>query len=210
MHRNMIPTLVLIAGRAVGSLRAQGLGKEALKSFPRDTIRVEFSSPARLRAVPNYSALRQRYIGARLQTLEDSLANLGVRESDVNELLLGWRSGTGDMDLYGFATGRFDAKAIRQSAANRGVSPTLIEGQEGYCLEAGIAGNCAVVLGSSSGIFGPLGVLSSLLEARNGQAPALGSEERFAKLVEEADKSGTPIWGVAVGAAGADWVKDWM
>jgi hypothetical protein len=206
----MIPSLLLIAVLATGSLQAQDLAREALKSFPRDTIRVEFSSPARLRAVPNYSALRERYIGGRLRTLEDSLANLGVRESDVSELLLGWRAGTGDMDLYGLATGTFDAKAIRQKAANRGLSPTSIEGQEGYCLEAGIAGNCAVVIGSSRGVFGPLGVLSPLLEARNGQAPALGSEERFAKLVEEMNKSGSPIWGVAVGAAVGDWFTGWM
>jgi hypothetical protein len=48
-----------------------------------------------------------------------------------------------------------------------------------------------------------------LLEAREGQIPSLGSDNRMASLVAGADKE-APIWGVAVGAAVTDWFRGWM
>ena len=188
---------------------AQDLVKEALSGFPTQTIRLEFSSPAKLRGLPNYASLRQRYIGPRLRKLVEALGQLGVREEDISGLVLGWQPGSAEMGLYGFATGRFSAQAITESAEQRNMAATPVAGKQAYCLEAGLAGTCVVVLQDSLGAFGSLTVLTSMLEARQGQAPSLSSDNRFPSLVAGANRD-APIWGVAVGPAVADWFRGWM
>lgn len=210
MQKNSIYGLATATLVFTTSLLAQDLAKEALASFPLQTIRLEYSSPARLRTLPNYASLRQRYLGSRLLTLENSLSKLGIHEGDINELLLGWEPGKPQMELYGFAKGNFDAKAIRDGEAALGLPPTPIAGQQAYCVEAGLAATCVIVLGGSHGVFGTFGVLNALMDARAGRSPALGSEERIAKLVNEAARTQAPIWGVAVGQAVSDWFQGWM
>ena len=188
---------------------AQDLVKEALNGFPTQTIRLEFSSPAKLRGLPNYASLRQRYIGPKLRKLVDQLGQLGVRETDISELVLGWQPGSAETALYGFASGNFNAQAIAESAQERNMAPNAIAGKQAYCLEAGIAGTCVVVLQDSVGAFGSLTALTAILEARSGQAPSIGSDSRMSGLVATADKE-APIWGVAVGPAVADWFRGWM
>ena len=189
--------------------RVQDLVKEALNGFPMQTIRLEFSSPAKLRRLPNYESLHQRYVGPRLRKLVDLLGQLGVREDDISDLVLGWQPGTSEMGLYGYATGRFNAKEITRSAEQRSITPTPIAEMQAYCLEAGVGATCVVVLENSVGAFGPLPVLTSMLETRQGQLPSLGSDNRFPALVESVNKD-APIWGVSVGAAVGDWFKGWM
>ena len=197
--------LVVLPGSALG----QDLVREALSGFPMETIRLEFSSPAKLRALPNYASLRQRYLGPRLRKLVDALAQLGIREEDISGLVMGWQPGKTEMGLYGFATGSFSVQAITQSAEERNITPTTVAGKQAYCLEAGLAGSCVVVLQDSLGAFGSLAALTSMLEAREGQTPSIGSDTRMATLVGSADKE-APIWGVAVGPAVGDWFRGWM
>ncbi len=198
-------TLVALPGVAP----AQDLVKEALSGFPTQTIRLEFSTPTKLRSLPNYASLRQRYMGQRLHKLVDALGQLGVHEEDISGLVMGWEPGSTEMGLYGFATGRFGAQAVTQSAEQRNMPATPIAGKQAYCLEAGLTGTCVVVLEDSLGVFGSLTALTSMLEAREGQIPSLSSDNRIASLVAGANKD-APIWGVAVGPAVADWFRGWM
>jgi hypothetical protein len=192
-----------------GAAPAQDLVKEALSGFPTQTIRLEFSSPAKLRSLPNYASLRQRYMGPRLRKLVGELGQLGIREEDISGLVLGWEPGSAGMALYGFATGSFSAQAIAVSAQQRSMPTTPIAGKQAYCFEAGLAGTCVVVLQDSLGGFGSPTALTSMLEAREGQIPSLSSDNRIPGLVAGADKE-APIWGVAVGAAVGDWFRGWM
>jgi hypothetical protein len=89
------------------------------------------------------------------------------------------------------------------------MAATPVAGKPAYCLEAGLAGTCVVVLQDSLGAFGSLTALTSMLEAREGQVPSLSSDNRFPSLVAGANKD-APIWGVAVGSAVADWFRGWM
>ncbi|HZP01239.1 MAG TPA: hypothetical protein VFD30_13180 [Terriglobia bacterium] len=191
------------------ALCAQDLVKDALRSFPPDTIRIEYSNPRKLRTLPNYQSLRQRYAGPRLQKLVDSLAQIGIREDDVDELLLGFRLESTEADLYGFANGRFDSRTLAERAAAQGIPPTTIAGQQAYCLGASVGSPCVATLSNARGAFGTLTSLTSLLEARAGQSPGLASNELFVRLASEAPTSSS-IWGVALGPAVADWFKGWM
>lgn len=190
--------------------RSQGLVKEAVRSFPPQTIRLEYSRPAKLRTLPNYGALRQRYEGPRLRALEESLSQLGVHEGDIDELVLGWQAGSSEMDLEGFASGRFDAKAVAEAASERGISTTKVgDGPTAYCLGSDAGSTCVAFLGNSLGVFGKQDSLQTLLQARAGEGPNLSSDDRFMKLLGEV-KTQAPIWGVGVGPAVADWFKGWM
>lgn len=201
----VLVALIVLPNAALG----EDLVNAALASFPPQTNRVEYSSPVKLRALSNYANLRQRYMGPRLAKLEASLSDLGVVENDVDELMLGWRPGAGQIDLYGFATGRFNVSTIAERAKARNLEPETVAGHAAYCLEAGLAASCVVVLERSLGAFGTLASLSALFDARAGAAPALSSNDRFARLLKAA-KAGTPIWGVALGPAATDWFKSSM
>ena len=100
---------VLLPAALLGptALRAQDLVKDALQSFPTQSVRLEYSNSAKLRKLPDYTVLRQRYLGPQLQKLEKSLSQLGIQESDVDELVLGWQAGSSGLDLNGLALGRF-------------------------------------------------------------------------------------------------------
>ncbi len=208
-----MPSLALALGLSAlvlpSTIRAQDLVKDALQSFPRETIRLEYSNPAKLRTLPNYAKLRQRYVGLWLEKLEASLAQIGIREDDVNELVLGWQAGTQELGLYGLATGRFSSKATADRAAAVGLTPTPVAGLPAYCLEAGLVATCVAVLGESRGAFGKLVQLGTMLEALSGQAVGLSSDVRFTQLVDQA-RTSAPIWGVAIGPAVADWFRGWM
>jgi hypothetical protein len=210
MKTTLVCGFAIAALAQTAALCGQDLAKEVAASFPRETIRLEYSKPAQLRTLRNYAALRERYMGPPLQTLETSLSKLGIHEEDIQELLLGWEPGKGAMELYGLASGRFDEKGMSERAAASGLAPTPVGGHQAYCLEAGMAGTCVILLGHSLGAFGSFGVLNTIIDARAGQAPALGSDERLAKLASEAARNGSPLWGVAVGPAVSDWFKAWM
>ena len=201
--------LVLEALVLPWAAQAQTLVKESLASFPPPTIRLEYSRLAKLRTLPNYARLRQRYVGPRLRELEESFSQLGVKESQIDEVVLGWQPGSTKMELEGLVAGSFTAQAIADRAAARGMSPTTIADMPAYCLGTESASICLVVLKDSLGAFGTENSLATMLEAREGQTPSLASEERFVKLVGEA-KPEAPIWGVAIGEAVPDWFRAWM
>lgn len=191
-------------------LPGQDLVQEALGSFPRDTVRVEHLNPARLRSLPDYTNLRQRFVGPRLGTLEKSLERLGVKEADIDELVLGWQAGKGsEMELYGLAEGRFNAQNLAESASARGLAPIIVEQQRAYCLEAGMAATCVVVLGESRGVFGTLGPLTTILAARRAGTPSLVASSRLVRMAREG-RSQAAIWGVAVGPSVVDWFRAWI
>lgn len=201
-------TMVLLAYSAA-PLLGQDLVTKALNSFPPDTIRFEFSSPATLRKLPNYASLREHYTGPRLKSLVASMAELGVAETDIDQLVLGWNASGSDLNLYGFAGGQFHSSTLEAHAAAQNLPPQQIGGKTGYCLGAGLESECVVVLSSTEGIFGTLATLSQIMQTLNGGGDSIGSNATFAKVVKE-EQGNAPIWGVATASAVSSWFKGWM
>lgn len=211
MVRRTEVTLALLAALVAGAgfLYGQKLGQEALSSFPARTIQIEYSSPAKLRKLPDYDTLRLHYMGPWLKELETSLQKLGIRDRDVDALILGWAANGTQKELYGLATGRFDPQALATRAAESRIAPNKIGTKTGYCLGAGLQTPCVVLLGTSEGAFGTLSALTQMMDVRKGAAPSLGSKAPFAKAVEEANQQ-APIWGISTDGAIAAWFKGWM
>ena len=208
IRRTLLSLLVvmLLAG-IPQKVAGQDFVTTAMSGLPTQTLRVEYSSPSKLRAVPNYQSLRGKFLGPRLQQLESALDQIGISEEDIHDLMIGWEPG--DMALYGYASGHFHKAQVANRAAAQSFTPTPISGQQAYCLSAGVTGTCVVILEDSLGAFGPLSSLTTLLEAHAGQAPNLNSDQRFTSLIGDVDKHAS-IWGIALGGAVGDWFGAWL
>ena len=210
MRRTVLMLLaVMVLAGIPWKAAAQDFVTTALSGLPTQTLRVESSSPSKLRKLSNYKNLRGKFLGPRLQQLESTLDQIGIHEDDIDDLLIGWKPGDKEMDLYGYASGHFDKAGVANRASAQNLTPTPISGQQAYCLTAGVAGTCVVILDNSLGAFGPLSTLTTLLEAHEGQAPSLNSDPRFTSLLGDVNK-GAPIWGIALGGAVADWFGGWL
>ena len=68
------PLLSLLVVTALAGIPHRVIGQDfitkAMSGLPIHTLRVEYSSPSKLRAVPNYQSLRGKFLGPRLQQLE--------------------------------------------------------------------------------------------------------------------------------------------
>jgi hypothetical protein len=191
------------------SLRCQQITKDALSSFPPQTLAVEYSRPAALRTLPDYKVLRARYVGAELQKLENSLSRLGIREGDIDELMLGWQPGPSAMKMEGLASGRFDPQAIDRQAQAQSIHSQPVGNYQAYCMADDPAANCIMILGKHSGAFGSLAGLEGMARSRSGAAQSLSSVPVFPRLIGEVSGD-APIWGVAVKQAVPKWFSAWM
>jgi len=210
MKRTLISLLVVTVGWMIPQKGAgQDFVTTAMTGLPTQTMRVEYSSPAKLRKLANFQSLRGKFLGPRLQQLESALDQIGIHEDDIDDLMIGWKPGDKEMDLYGYASGHFDKGQVASRASSQGLTPTPISGQQAYCLTAGVTGTCVVVLENSLGAFGPFTSLTALLDVHAGQAPNLGTDPHFSTLIGEVNKD-APIWGIALGGAVADWFGGWL
>jgi hypothetical protein len=210
MGRTLLsPLVVIVLAGIPQKVAGQDFVTTAMSGLPTQTLRVEYSSPSKLRAVPNYPSLRGRFSGPRLQQLGSALDQIGISEDDIENLMIGWEPGNKEMDLYGYASGHFHKAQVANRAAAQSFTPTPISGQQAYCLSAGVTGTCVVILEDSLGAFGPLTSLTALLEAHAGQAPNLNSDQRFTSLIGDVNKDAS-IWGIALGEAVGDWFGAWL
>ena len=189
--------------------RSQSILEEALSTFPSQTVSLQYSNPSQLRTLASYNTLRERYMGASLQRLENSLAKLGIHEADIRELVLAWQPSQKKLVLEGIAEGRFDGGAVARQAAAQGVPATVISGQKVYCLGPEAGSSCVTVLQNSLGAFGTQAALQGMFATRSGQAPSLSANTQVTGLLNEAQGQ-APIWGIAVGDAVSKWFRTWM
>ena len=194
---------------ASSQVRGQGLWQEALAVFPSQTFRIEQSRLDTLRKLPSYNSLRQRYVSPRLLKLEESLTKLGVRESDLDVIILGWQPGAKEMDLFGYVSGKFDPKKVADSAATEGIQGMPVGDETAYCFEGGLEATCVALVDQGHGVFGTFNSLTLMLDSRAGRTAGQGAPDSLRQMVREA-KVSSPIWGVAVGAAVPDWFRGSM
>jgi hypothetical protein len=203
--------VALVCGMLPSAAGAQTLASRALGSLPPEVVRIEYASPARLRSLPNYAQLRQRFVGQRLLQLEQSFAQLGVREDQIDDLVLAWRVASGTIQMGGYVSGRFDPQEIERNASARGFAPVIFSGQSGYCLGASVDAACLTILDSGFGAIGDHALLEVLVAAQTGDGPRMTSDHVLQRLAQESRPSErVPIWGVAVREAIPDWFQAWL
>lgn len=186
---------------------ADDLVKEALARFPSSTANLEFCNLAKMRPLPAYAALRQRFIAGDMQQMVASLETLGVRDEDVDRLALGAgpvadRPG---LELYGVAQGRFNPSDVASRAKAAGLDPLAVNGYSVYCVGADPAARCFALLDQAHGVFGSRDMVDYMLYS------GIGTDS-LAKVPLFSDRLASPppdasVWGIATGPAVAEWVK---
>jgi hypothetical protein len=194
-------------------LRAQFVAREALTTFPADTLQFACTDLAQLRTLPNYPQLRQRLLSRQLRAFEDFLASMGADpEKQVDAVAMGWRGETMDAAAYfGLAMGRFEPDKFSEAFARQSLPSRWYAGQQLFAFGSGHDPNdfFFTFLSASTAAFGRLRDLKVLLDVRNGDHPALDSNADFAAW--EAELEGTaPQWGVATGKAAANAAMPWL
>ena len=95
MKRTLLSFLVVMV---LAGIPQKGAGQDfvttAMSGLPTQTMRVEYSSPSKLRKLPNYQSLRGKFLGPRLQQLESTLGpdrNPRGRHRRLDDRVEAWR-----------------------------------------------------------------------------------------------------------------------
>ena len=195
---------MIAAGPFGGPAAVDDLVREALGRFPRQTSHFEVCELTRMRSLPSYASLRERFMGGDVQQLVSSLATLGVRDEDVNRLALGAGPGPQGLQLYGVAQGRFDLRTIMAGAQAAGIEPLRINGYAAYCFGGSTNSPCIAILNEARGVFGSRDMVDFMLYATEG-TDSLANDPIVSARAARAPADAA-IWGIATGPAVAEWV----
>jgi hypothetical protein len=192
-------------------LRGEGLAREALSSFPDDTVQFVYTNLAEVHASPAYPQIRQRLLSPQLRDFMDFLRSMGTDpEKDVDEVVLGWR-GADSANFFGLASGRFQPEAAREIFTQKQVPSRQYAGFDLYAFGSGQGPSDLFFsfLSSSLAVFGRLNDLTALLDARSGARARLESNSNLAGW--EAELAGSaPQWGFIAGRAAANLAIPWL
>ncbi len=194
---------MLVAGPVAGG--GDDLVRDALGRFPHQTTNFEVCQLARMRSLPSYAVIRQRFLGDDLRRLTDSLATLGVRDEDVDRLAIGTGPGQQGLQLYGVAQGRFDPAKIAAGAQAEGIDPLRINNYPVYCFGGANNPPCIAILNESRGVFGSRDMVDFMLYAAK-ETDSLANDPAVSARAARAPADAT-VWGIASGPAVAEWVR---
>lgn len=193
-------------------LRGQSAARDALSSFPSDTLQVVYSDLRQLRALPDYARIRQWIFTQHLRNFEDFLRAAGTDpEKNVDEVTLGWRGEPDNSNFFGLAEGNLDPDRMHDFAVRQKITTQQYGGYELFPFNSSQTRDDLffVFLDSSSAAFGRLDDLKAILDVRAGTRPPLSSVSEFAN--GEAELEGTaPQWGIARGSAAANQAAPWL
>jgi hypothetical protein len=184
-------TICLAALLAAYPLQAQILSA-ALLGFPDKTESIEYDNLYELHKLPAYPALRQRFSGKPLDQAKDALAQLGIDEMQVNEMVVGTSPG----QFYGLLSGTFSASSAVSKAQKNGIAPLLIDSDRLYCPKGPV---CVVFLEDSLAAFSTYDQLKVLLETRLGSLPRLNPKGVLASLIRDTPPR-SPVRGAVFGS----------
>jgi hypothetical protein len=183
------------------SLEAQII-RESLRDFPAQTESLEYDNLAKLRALPNYKALKERFTGKPLQRVQTALARIDLPESEVQEIVMA----TSPAGFYGLIAGTFNGEIIAKNALKKGCSFIDAENEKILLPTSEMA---VLFLGNSLAAFGTSAQIKNMLESRKGAAPNLNAKTSLVQLLNQTDRE-SPVRGISSGSQIAASLTDAM
>lgn len=194
-------------------VRAQGLAREAMASFPLDTQQMAYANLAQLRTLSNYGQLRRVLFSVQMQNFEQFLRPLGTDpEKDVDEVALGWRgSGGNNSAFFGLAQGQFHPDQAQKYVTKEQLPFREYDGFTLNAFGSGLGRDDIffTFFNSNLAAFGHLGDLEALVDGYLGRRTTLNSNADFVNWEAELEGSG-PQWGVTTGKAAAGLAVPWL
>ena len=195
--------LVGLALSLATTLQAGILG-DALFSLPSKTEYLEYDNLASLRRLPNYSSLRQEFSGKSLDEARTVLVQLGIDESEVQEIVVAFSSNL----FEGLVAGTFSVASASKNPKRNRYAAKLLDTQV-FCTGRE---TCVVFLEDSVVAFGSVAQLKNMLLTRQGALAGLNSNSSAVRLLNGTDQR-APVRGILFGeqlhAAVAGMFQDW-
>lgn len=181
-----------------------GIIDDALLSFPANTEYLEYDNLSSLRTLPKYSTLRQEFSGKSLDEARIVLAQLGIEESQVQEIVI-----TSTTNVFeGLIAGQFSAESVSKNPKSRRYAARLLDAQV-FCMGRE---TCVVFLEDSLAAFGSFAQLKNMLLTRQGAHVRLSSNSDAVRLLNATDRN-APVRGMLFGeqlrAAISNAFRDW-
>lgn len=197
-HRTAMTALLAAASAAlvpITALAAQ-LDNDARSAIPNNVQQIIVID---YRAMQNSTAamdLKTRILPPQLKELEDALKHSNLNDNhDIDQLAFAaYRTGssTEDTKIVGIAQGQFSLQDIMATMKKNRVKPTLWHTNKIYPM--GGSGMMVVFLNPTTMIFGSADALKPALDARDGLAPNLLTNQAMLDQMGAVDTQ--PLWSI--------------
>jgi len=186
--------MVLAAGAACAP--AAQLSTDARGAIPHDVQQLVVID---YRAMQNSAAamdLRNRVMPPELKQFDEALQKSGLNDNhDVDELafaLFRTKSDTDSLDTVGIAQGQFDVASIVAGFKKNKTKATLVRTNSIYPMTK--AGMVLCFVDPSTMVFGEKEAVEKALDARDGIAPSLLSNNNMMGAMQSVDSN--PLWSI--------------
>jgi hypothetical protein len=190
MKRNIICScMLLLAGLP---LVAMPLGTSARVVIPADIQQIISVDYRALKNSPTALALKARVLPDQLKEFETSLRGFGIDpDNDVEQLTFASFRAKKDVQIIGLAQGTFPTRKILARMKLKKIKPLKYRTSDLYSMPGGQE---MTFLDDFTMLFGQRSAVQAALDARDGEAPALGSNSAITDNIAAVDSG--PVWSV--------------
>jgi hypothetical protein len=189
MKRIVFCLCLLLAGMP---LLAMPLGTSARVVIPADIQQIISVDYRALKNSPTALALKARVLPDQLKEFETALRGFGIDpDNDVEQLTFASFRAKKNVEIIGLAQGTFPTKKILARMKLKKVKPFKYRTSDLYSMPGGQE---MTFLDDFTMLFGQKTAVQAALDARDGEAPALGSNSAVADNIAAVDSG--PVWSV--------------
>src|SRR2546427_3789109 len=172
---------------------AMPLGSSARTVIPSDVQQIISVDYRALRNSETAQVLKQQVLPESLKQFEGALKGVGINpEKDVEQLTFAsYRSGRQGVRIVGVAQGFFPTKTVLRKMRLNKVKPVKYRDAFTYPMPGGMQ---MTFLDDSTLLFGDMGALKGALDARDGFASSLDSNQQIADMIGSVDSG--MVWSV--------------
>jgi hypothetical protein len=190
MKRWLFAFLALILAAPVW---ASPLGTSARTAIPHDVQQIISVDYRSLKNSQSAMALKERLLPENLKQFETSLRSLGITpENDLDQLsFVTFRMPKSGLRMVGLAQGNFSPKKITAKMRTKKVKPFKLRTNIIWPMAGGME---MAFLDDSTLLFGESFALRNALDARDGEADSVGTNEQINGLISSVDSG--MVWSV--------------
>ncbi|HVZ60531.1 MAG TPA: hypothetical protein VG892_07055 [Terriglobales bacterium] len=174
------------------SVFAAPLATSARAVIPADIQQIISVDYRALKASPTALALKERVLPDNMKEFESSLRGFGINpDQDVEQLTFAAFRDKQGLNTVSIAQGQFPTKKILLNLAKKKIKGTRYRLSSMYPMPGGMV---VSFLDDFTMLFGQRAAVKAALDARDGEAPSLGSNSQIADMISSVDRGS--VWSV--------------
>ncbi|HEY6936443.1 MAG TPA: hypothetical protein VI424_04790 [Terriglobales bacterium] len=190
MKKSLVLFCLLVL--ASGLSFAAALGTATQSVIPADVQQIISVDYRSLQNSPTAQALKAQVLPQNLKEFETSLRGIGLNpEKEVEQLIFVSYRANKQVKTVGIAQGQFSPRVVLKNLRLRKIKPVAY--QDAYLYPMG-NGMEMSFLDNSTLLFGDMSAVKGALDARNGAAPALGSNSQMTDMLGGVESGA--VWSV--------------